>query len=179
MKIVAYLYSDPLLESTPDPIVWGWEVDQIYQDVAIDGSGAAKRRPKESKQRERLQWQQLLQDCEADSADYLLVRRLEELGNSVEEVSGRLAQLESLGIQIIAIEQSAPFPTPTPGSRLPLSKLTSSTSSKTFNTNSVAVASGRDMPAIESKHCRLPEKHRMAIVAAETVTPSIAPQRPL
>ncbi len=40
MRIVAYLYSDPLLEATPDPAIWGWELDQIYQDLAKTKSGA-------------------------------------------------------------------------------------------------------------------------------------------
>ena len=89
MKIIAYLYSDPLLESVPDPVVWGWEVDQVYQDLGG-----------------RQQLRQLLDDSKAEPADYLLIRRLEELGDSLEEVSDRLLQIEALSIQIIATEQS-------------------------------------------------------------------------
>ena len=90
MKIIAYLYSDPLLESTPDASIWGWEVDQVYQDFA----------PK------RPQLQTLLQDCETQPGSYLLLRLLAELGNSVPEVSDRLSQLNSLGVHVIAIEQN-------------------------------------------------------------------------
>jgi|GEM_PF-2987202 len=32
-QIAAYLYSDPLLEPAPDAVIWGWEVDRIYQDL--------------------------------------------------------------------------------------------------------------------------------------------------
>jgi DNA invertase Pin-like site-specific DNA recombinase len=100
MRILAYLYSDPLLEPTPDPLVWGWEVDRVYQDQAI-GQSAIK-----GSKHDRPQWQQCMQDCQSEPADYLLVRRLEELGDSVQEVSDRLAQLEALEIQLLAIEQS-------------------------------------------------------------------------
>jgi DNA invertase Pin-like site-specific DNA recombinase len=89
MKIIAYLYSDPLLESVTDPVVWGWEVDQVYQDLGG-----------------RQQLRQLLDDSKAEPADYLLIRRLEELGDSLDEVSDRLLQIEALSIQIIATEQS-------------------------------------------------------------------------
>ncbi|WP_250123060.1 recombinase family protein [Chroococcidiopsis sp. CCMEE 29] len=88
MKIIAYSYSDPLLEPTPDSSIWGWELDQIYQDLG-----------------KRLELRQLINDCRVDPVDYLLIRRLEELGDSVQEVSDRLAELEALGVQLIATEQ--------------------------------------------------------------------------
>lgn len=88
MKIIAYLYSDPLLESPPKPEIWGWDVDLVYQDLG-----------------ERQQLEQLLTDCQNEPPDYLLIRRLEELGNSVGEVSDRLCQIEALGVTIIATEQ--------------------------------------------------------------------------
>jgi len=88
MKIIAYAYSDPLLEPTPDSSIWGWELDQIYQDLG-----------------KRLELRQLINDCRVDPADYLLIRRLEELGDSVQEVSDRLAELEALGVQLIITEQ--------------------------------------------------------------------------
>lgn len=91
MKIIAYLYSDPLLESAPSPDVWGWEIDAVYQDLGG-----------------RQQLGQLLADCSNEPVDYLLIRRLEELGDSVEEVCDRLTKLESLGIQLIATESRSP-----------------------------------------------------------------------
>lgn len=88
MKITAYLYSDPLLEPTPDPSVLGWEVDRVYQDLGG-----------------RQQLKHLLDDCQAEPVDYLLIRRLEELGDSIEEVSDRLAELEALGVQTVTTEE--------------------------------------------------------------------------
>ncbi|MBE9167771.1 recombinase family protein [Pleurocapsales cyanobacterium LEGE 06147] len=89
MKIIAYVYNDPLLgESLPEQYNWELEVEKIYQDLG-----------------KRQQLQQLLSDCRQEPPDYLLIRRLAELGETVEEVSDRLALLESLGIEIIATEQ--------------------------------------------------------------------------
>ena len=88
MQIIAYLYSDPLLESSPDPSIWGLEVDRVYLDLG-----------------KRQQLQQLLENCQNEPPDYLLIRKLDELGDTVEEVSDRLNQLEALGIEIVATEQ--------------------------------------------------------------------------
>ena len=87
MKIVAYSYSDPLFEQPPERIIWGWEVDQVYHDLGG-----------------RQELEQLLKDCDLEPPEYLLIRRLEELGDSVLEVSNRLQKLESYQINIIAIE---------------------------------------------------------------------------
>lgn len=87
MKIIAYTYTDPLLEPSPDPHSWGWEVDRVYEDLG-----------------KRSQLQELLTDCQIERANYLLIRRLAELGDTVEEVSDRLTQLEAMGIAIIATE---------------------------------------------------------------------------
>ncbi|MEQ8462550.1 recombinase family protein [Coleofasciculus sp. E1-EBD-02] len=89
MRIVAYLYTDPLLESPPDPVIWGWEVDYVYQDLGG-----------------RQQWRQLIADCQTEPTDYLLIRRLEELGDSITQVSDRLTQIQALGVIVMATEQS-------------------------------------------------------------------------
>ncbi|HEY9727693.1 MAG TPA: recombinase family protein [Chroococcales cyanobacterium] len=89
MKVVAYLYSDPLLDPSPDSVDWGVAVERVYQDLGG-----------------RTQLQQLLVDCQVEPAVYLFVRRLEELGDSVEEISDRLTQLEALNVDIVAIAQS-------------------------------------------------------------------------
>lgn len=91
MKIIAYSYTDPLLETAPDRTIWGREVDRIYQDLGA-----------------RQQLQQLLADCQTEPADYLLIRRLEELGDSVAEVCNCLTELETLGIEIITIDSALP-----------------------------------------------------------------------
>lgn len=88
MQIFAYVYTNPLLENPPDKNFWGLEVDRVYQDLG-----------------QRQQLQQLIQDCQTETPSYLLIRRLEELGDAVEEISDRLLLLESLGIDIIAVEQ--------------------------------------------------------------------------
>ena len=88
MKIIAYAYSNPLLESSPHPHDWGWEVDSTYEDLG-----------------QRSQLQKLITDCKTQPADYLLIRSLGELGDTLEEVSDRLHELEAMGIMIIATEQ--------------------------------------------------------------------------
>ena len=91
MKIVAYIYSEPILEEPPPANIWGLEVDRVYQDLG-----------------ERQQLEQLIADCRQESEErpyYLLLRRLEELGDELETISDRLHQLESLGIEIIVTEQ--------------------------------------------------------------------------
>lgn len=100
MKVIAYLYYDPLLEPAPSPAIWGeWQIEQTYQDLAIDSSS----KPKSSS--DRSQWQQLLQDCEQGDIDAVLVRRLEDLGGSVQAIGDRLTGLEELGVQLIALDQ--------------------------------------------------------------------------
>ncbi len=114
MRIIAYLYNDPLLESKPDPEAWGWEVERIYQDRAVSTPVESGRRKgtKAAVVEPRSQWRQLLQDCQTDPVDVLLVRSLEDLGSSVQEVGDRLSELESLNIRLITIEAS-PLPIPT------------------------------------------------------------------
>lgn len=88
MKIVAYLYSDPLLDSTCPPDIWGLEVDRVYYDLG-----------------KREQLQQLLFDAQYNPPDYLLIRKLDELGDTLSEVTDNLTRLEKLEIEIIATEQ--------------------------------------------------------------------------
>jgi DNA invertase Pin-like site-specific DNA recombinase len=88
MKIIAYTYSEPLLESAPNSTIWGWEIEHIYQDLG-----------------KRIELEQLLIDCQTKPAQYLLIRRLEELGDSLQDISDRIIQIENLNIQIIATEQ--------------------------------------------------------------------------
>jgi DNA invertase Pin-like site-specific DNA recombinase len=89
MKIFAYTYSDPLLEQNPDPTTWGWEIERTYQDLG-----------------KRTELQKLLNDCKTDTPTHLLIRRLEELGDNVEEVTSHLTELETIGVTLIAIEQN-------------------------------------------------------------------------
>jgi DNA invertase Pin-like site-specific DNA recombinase len=87
MQIIAYIYTDPLIESPPEIEIWGWEIDRVYQDLG---------------QRDRLD--RLLVDCVGQGCDYLLVRRLDELGDSVRDVQQVLAKLQGLGVELITTE---------------------------------------------------------------------------
>jgi DNA invertase Pin-like site-specific DNA recombinase len=84
MKIIAYSYSDPLLESVPLVSSWEKEINQIYQDLGG-----------------RQQLQQLLKDCQVSPPDYLLIKQLEQLGDTVQKVCEVLSQIEALGIKLI------------------------------------------------------------------------------
>jgi DNA invertase Pin-like site-specific DNA recombinase len=88
MNNIAYIYIDPLLESSSDLYVWEVAIDRVYEDLGG-----------------RLSWQQLLADCQIQPPEYLFIRRLEELGDSLTEISDRLNLIESLGIEVIAVEQ--------------------------------------------------------------------------
>lgn len=85
---IAYAYSDPMLESAPDFSIWGGEVERVYQDY---DSG-------------RPQLQTLLEYCQVQPVDCVLVRQLAELGKSVGEVSDRLTQLKTLSVKVISLE---------------------------------------------------------------------------
>jgi DNA invertase Pin-like site-specific DNA recombinase len=89
MKIFAYTYTNPILEPTPNPNTWEWEINRIYQDLG-----------------NRTQLEQLFNDCKTEPPCCLLIRRLEELGDTLEEVTHRLSELEVMGITLIATEQA-------------------------------------------------------------------------
>ncbi|WP_341739270.1 recombinase family protein [Microcoleus sp. CAWBG640] len=88
MKIIAYSYTEPLLETAPTAEFWGQEVDRTYQDLGG-----------------REQLQQLLKDCATEPVKYLLIQRFEELGDTVQQVCTSLEQLENLGIQLIVTDE--------------------------------------------------------------------------
>jgi DNA invertase Pin-like site-specific DNA recombinase len=89
MKIFAYTYTDPLIDSTSTLTQSEWEVERVYQDLG-----------------KRSQLQQLLQDCKTEPPTHLLIQRLEELGDTIEDVSEHLEHFQALGITVIAIEQT-------------------------------------------------------------------------
>ncbi|MEO0866969.1 MAG: recombinase family protein [Cyanobacteria bacterium J06642_11] len=90
MHIAAYLYTDPQLDEPIDENLWGWEVDAIYHD-----QGVGTQRP---------QLEGLIGHM--PPPDYLLVRGLGELGDSLETVTRNLSKLEAAGIIVIATEQT-------------------------------------------------------------------------
>lgn len=93
MQIVAYVYQDISWEVPINVEVWGWEIDQVYQD--FDPS-----RPQ----------LQMLQ-TQPTPPNYLVFRRLEELGDSLSAVIEQLTSLEAKGIRVVAIEQNYQSPT--------------------------------------------------------------------
>lgn len=99
MEIAAYLYTDPRLDPPIDGNVWGWEVDHIYKDTPL-----VENRP---------QLQALLTNVQTKAPAYLLVRHLDELGDSLITVAENLATLEAAGTVVIATEQT--YQTPTSG----------------------------------------------------------------
>ncbi len=103
MRIVAYIYTDPLLELVPDPTTWGWTIAQVYHDLTLEGN--PKKRVKQPLEQPRSQWQQLVVDCQTIPTGWVLVRQLEDLGESMLEVGDRLAQLEALNVGLICLDQ--------------------------------------------------------------------------
>jgi DNA invertase Pin-like site-specific DNA recombinase len=87
MQIIAYTYTDPLIESPPELEIWGWEIDRVYQDLG-----------------QRTELDRLLVDIREQKCDYLLVRRLDELGDSVRDVQQVLAKLQELSVELITTE---------------------------------------------------------------------------
>ncbi len=89
MQTAAYFYYDAAWEDCPAPSTWGWSFDVVYQDAD----------PRRS------QLQSLLKESAQNPPDYLVLRNLEELGDSLSVVTQRLTQLESLGVCVVALEQ--------------------------------------------------------------------------
>jgi len=97
MKSIVYCYTNPLLKSVPDPSVWGMAAARVYHDLG-----------------DRQQWEQLLAESQLNPPDSLVVRRWDELGESMQAVSDRLAALERLGIALIVLEESTDPQSPAP-----------------------------------------------------------------
>ena len=89
MFTIAYLYIDPLLESLPEVYNWQHKVDRVYRDFG-----------------QRIELQHLIADCQDNPPQYLLLRQIEDLGETVAEICDRLKLLESLGINVLAEKQN-------------------------------------------------------------------------
>ena len=92
MRIIAYFYTEPLLETSVLPDIYEGEIERIYQDIGG-----------------RQQWQQLIENCKTTPPDYLILRSLEELGDSVETISDRISEIEKIGIIIITPNKTSNF----------------------------------------------------------------------
>ncbi|MEB3214421.1 MAG: recombinase family protein [Leptolyngbyaceae bacterium] len=108
MVTVAYAYSHPFLDSSPEPITWqdleGELITRVYHDLG-----------------DRLQLQQLLEDCAApndgndnsitdDSITKVVLQRLDDLGDTVDEVGDRLQQFQKLGVTVRSLDPDTEFP---------------------------------------------------------------------
>jgi len=90
MKVVAYRYSDPLLDPPEETHDWGRTVDRVYHDLGG-----------------RQEWEQLLQECQKDPPETILIKRWGDLGESLEEVRSAIAQLETLGANLLTLEDES------------------------------------------------------------------------
>ncbi len=106
MRVIAYIYSDPILETSPENISWGWDVEKVYHDLG-----------------ERSHLQKLLQECENEVTDILLIRQLQELGNNLEAVTQVMTQIQTMGIRLIAIQQDYDSADNTPNLKIELIRL--------------------------------------------------------
>lgn len=93
VKKIAYIYSDPLWETTPETSTFPPEIERIYQDFGG-----------------RQQLEQLLVESQTEQPENLLIRSLADLGDSVQEVCDRLQEIESLGIKLIIVEKNNAIP---------------------------------------------------------------------
>ncbi|MEM8613480.1 MAG: recombinase family protein [Cyanobacteria bacterium P01_H01_bin.105] len=112
MQIAAYLYTDPRLEPPIADDLWGWEVDRVYKDTPLLDTSLLEQRP---------QLRELLTQAQTQPPAYLLVRRLDELGDSLTAVAKHLTLLETAGTVVITTEQD--YQTPADGethSQLPI-----------------------------------------------------------
>ncbi|HHP7232137.1 MAG TPA: recombinase family protein [Xenococcaceae cyanobacterium] len=89
MTTFAYIYTDPLIDTAAQAEFDGWDIERTYHDLG-----------------QRQQLQQLISDCQQQSPKYLIVRHLQELGDTVTEIGDRLNQLEALEIEVIALKQN-------------------------------------------------------------------------
>lgn len=91
--VFGYTYTDPLLDSAMqgDAAVFSSEhgVDCLYQDWG-----------------DRQQLLQLLQDCTTQPPAQLVIRRWLELGDSVSDISDRLATLTQVGVRLVVLEEA-------------------------------------------------------------------------
>lgn len=87
MRVIAYCYSDPLLDSVKETEDWGRPVDRVYHDLGG-----------------RQEWEQLLAECQDNPPETILIKRWGDLGTTLEEVRRAIAQLEALGSNLIALE---------------------------------------------------------------------------
>jgi DNA invertase Pin-like site-specific DNA recombinase len=98
LRVVAYQYLSLLDQTESGFPITDWQIDQFYQDLSLAKPTLNEKRP---------QLQKLLIDAQTAPIDYVFVRQLDELGDTVDEVSDRLSDLAALGIRVIMTEQAS------------------------------------------------------------------------
>ena len=101
MFTVAYACISLPLDPEVDAASFGLPIDRLY----LDHFDQVEARPELTR---------LLQACAQQPPDYLYVRQVGELGNSLSEVLQTIHQLETQGVVIVAIDASYVTPTPVP-----------------------------------------------------------------
>jgi len=120
LRIVAYLYTNLLLERSPDPTEWGVGISRVYHDLSVAPNSQLAASKGSSPNQPRSQWQRLVQDCTIEPVDYVVVRQLGDLGDSLQAVRDRLAELEPLHIQVVELASFADLETLKPSQLEPV-----------------------------------------------------------
>ncbi len=87
MIIYAYFYSEPLLETDLDISIIPLKLEKVYHDLGA-----------------RNELEKLLNDCKEQPPNYLLIRKLGELGDNYQIVKDNYEKLTNLGIKILILE---------------------------------------------------------------------------
>ncbi|HIK36509.1 MAG: recombinase family protein [Geminocystis sp.] len=85
---MAYFYKNPLINQETKLGCNIGRIEKIYQDIG-----------------DRRQLRKLIEDCQNEKPDCLMVSSLASLGDNLEEVEGIITHLESLGVEIIAANE--------------------------------------------------------------------------
>jgi hypothetical protein len=158
MRVIAYLYQEPTVAPPPPLETWGYDIERVYCDQAVAANVGY-----------RPQLNQLLADNQANPADVLLVNGLDTLGNTLEDVSTYLQQLESVGTVVVAIDPDSDLAM-SAGSGRRLVKRICCDWPVWCNNASVVAACAKAMPRIACKPCRRPARHPMATVGGKSAT---------
>ncbi len=87
MIIFAYFYSESLLENDVETAINELKIERVYHDLG-----------------KRYELEKLLNDCQENPPNYLLIRHLHELGHDVENVNSNYQKLTDLGIKILILD---------------------------------------------------------------------------
>lgn len=87
MIIYAYFYSEPFLETDLEIYSTALKIERVYHDLGA-----------------RYELEKLLNDCQEQPPNYLLIRQLEQLGDDVVIIKNNYQKLTDLRIKILILE---------------------------------------------------------------------------